>query len=108
MSLRSTLGISGRWFQIVLAGVAVAVSLILWLLRGDPDIARVLVFVFVTGNITVFGLVLARTLFDQPFPRNWIVYLALLLPIGAVGSRGAHSVLAIPTYRSGRRPLVYL
>jgi len=32
VSLRSTLGISGRWFQIVLAGVAVAVSLILWLL----------------------------------------------------------------------------
>lgn len=93
MSLRSTLGISGRWFQIVLAGVAVAVSLILWLLRGDPDIARVLVFVFVTGNSTVFGLALAGPLFDQPFPRNWIVYLALLLPIGAIGSLAAALIL---------------
>ena len=60
--------------------------MIVWLLKGGPDIIEILVFVFVTGNITVFGLNLAGPLFDQPFPRNWIVYLALLLPIGAIGS----------------------
>jgi sigma-B regulation protein RsbU (phosphoserine phosphatase) len=53
----------------------------------------VLVFVFVTGNVTVFGLGLAGPLFDQPFPRNWIVYLALLLPIGAAGSLAASLIL---------------
>jgi sigma-B regulation protein RsbU (phosphoserine phosphatase) len=73
--------------------VAIAVSTILWLLRNDPDVIRVLVFVFVTGNVTVFGLNLASPLFDQPFPRNWIVYLALLLPIGAAGSLAASLIL---------------
>jgi phosphoserine phosphatase RsbU/P len=92
-SLRSSLGISWQWFQVVLAGVAVSVSTIVWLLRNDPDIIRVLVFVFVTGNVTVFGLNLASPLFDQPFPRNWIVYLALLLPIGAFGSLTASLIL---------------
>jgi sigma-B regulation protein RsbU (phosphoserine phosphatase) len=92
-SLRSSLGISWPWFQVVLAGVAIAVSMILWLLRNDPDVARVLVFTFVTGNVTVFGLGLSSPLFDQPFPRNWIVYLALLLPIGAAGSLAASLIL---------------
>jgi phosphoserine phosphatase RsbU/P len=91
--LRSSLGIGWQWFQAVLAGVAIAVSMIVWLLRGDPDIVQVLVFVFVTGNVTVFGLGLAGPLFDQPFPRNWIVYLALLLPIGAAGSFAASLIV---------------
>lgn len=67
--------------------------MIVWLLKGGPDIIEILVFVFVTGNITVFGLNLAGPLFDQPFPRNWIVYLALLLPIGATGSLAAALIL---------------
>jgi sigma-B regulation protein RsbU (phosphoserine phosphatase) len=92
-SPQSFLGISWQWFQLVLAGVAIAVSMILWLLRNDPDVVRVVVFVFVTGNVTVFGLGLASPLFDQPFPRNWIVYLAMLLPIGAAGSLAAALIL---------------
>lgn len=92
-SLQSSLGISWQGFQLILAGVAIAVSTILWLLKNDPDVIRVLVFVFVTGNVTVFGLNLASPLFDQPFPRNWIVYLALLLPIGAAGSLAASLIL---------------
>jgi sigma-B regulation protein RsbU (phosphoserine phosphatase) len=92
-SLQSSLGITWPGFQLILTGVAIAVSTILWLLRNDPDVIRVLVFVFVTGNVTVFGLNLASPLFDQPFPRNWIVYLALLLPIGAAGSLAASLIL---------------
>ena len=92
-SLQSSLGVTWPGFQLILTGVAIAVSAILWLLRNDPDIIRVLVFVFVTGNVTVFGLKLASPLFDQPFPRNWIVYLALLLPIGAAGSLAASLIL---------------
>ena len=88
-SLESVLGFSWSWFQVVLAGVAVAVSAILWLLQNNPDIIRVLIFVFITGNLTAFSLRLAGPLFDQPFPKNWIIYLAFLLPI-AVGA----SVLA--------------
>jgi phosphoserine phosphatase RsbU/P len=103
--LRSSLGIGWQWFQVVLAGVAIAVSMIVWLLRGDPDMVQVLVFVFVTGNVTVFGLGLAGPLFDQPFPRNWIVYLALLLPIGAAGSFAA-SLIVYWLYRPGGQDAV--
>jgi phosphoserine phosphatase RsbU/P len=80
-------------FQLILAGVAVAISTILWLLKGSPDVIGVVVTTFLTGNLTVLGLNRAFPLFDQPFPRNWIVYIALLLPIGAVSGLVASVVL---------------
>jgi phosphoserine phosphatase RsbU/P len=91
-SLRSSLGISWAWFQVILAGVAVSVSTILWLLKCDPAILSVLIFNFVTGNVTMFFLNVGSPLFDQPFPRNWIVYLALLIPVGAVSSLAAATI----------------
>ena len=80
----------------VLAGVAVAVSAILWLLQNNPDIIRVLIFVFITGNLTAFGLRLAGPLFDQPFPKNWIIYLVFLLPIAVNASLVAAFVVYLP------------
>jgi hypothetical protein len=52
-------------------------------LKGSPDVIGVVVTTFVTDNLTVLGLNRTFPLFNQPFPRNWIIYLALLLPIGA-------------------------
>jgi len=104
-SLEDSLGVGWGWFQVILAGVAIAVSSIFWLLRGNPEIINVLVFSFITGNITVFLLGLAGPLFDQPFPRNWIVYLALLVPVGAVGSVTAAVILYCMHLPRGEDPL---
>lgn len=77
----------------ILAGVAVAISIILWLIKGSPDVPGVVITTFITGNLTVLGLDRAFPLFDQPFPRNWIIYLAVLLPIGALSGLVASLVL---------------
>jgi phosphoserine phosphatase RsbU/P len=90
---KSALGISWIGFQIILSGVAFAICIILWLLKGSPDVVGVVVTSFITGNLTILGLHYASPLFDQPFPRNWIVYLAVLLPIGAVSGLVASLVL---------------
>lgn len=93
MSLRSTLGISSRWFQIVLASVAVAVSLILWLLRGAPDIARVLVFVFVTETLVFLDLLLPVLFSTSRFRVTGLSISRCCFPIGAIGSFAAALIL---------------
>src|ERR1700730_13482808 len=74
-------------FQLILCGIALAVSAMFWLTQGSPDFVSTLMFTLVVGNFTNASLAIAAPLFSKRrFPLDWIVYLALLVPIGAVGS----------------------
>ncbi|HWZ11499.1 MAG TPA: PP2C family protein-serine/threonine phosphatase, partial [Acidobacteriaceae bacterium] len=52
-----------------------------------PNFVSTLMFTLVVGNFTNASLAIAAPLFSKRrFPMDWIVYLALLVPIGAFGS----------------------
>jgi sigma-B regulation protein RsbU (phosphoserine phosphatase) len=74
-------------FQLILCGIALAVSALFWLTQGAPNFVSTLMFTLVVGNFTNASLAIAAPLFSKRrFPMDWIVYLALLVPIGAFGS----------------------
>src|ERR1700736_1372302 len=74
-------------FQLILCGIALAVSALFWLTQGAPNFVSTLMFTLVVGIFTNGSLPIAAPLFSKRrFPVDWILYLALLLPIGAFGS----------------------
>ena len=72
--------------QILLLAVAVSVWAIQWLLVGRASLLSTFIYTFVAGNIVTILLSAAGPLYDQPFPRDWIVFLALLLPVSLIAS----------------------
>lgn len=85
--LKDFTGISLLRYQLILCGIALAVAVLLWLLQGHASVIDSLIFTLVVGNFTNASLAVAAPLFSRrPFPLDWMVYLLLLLPIGAIGS----------------------
>lgn len=82
-------GISLLRSQLLLLAIAMAIAAVQWLLLGHASFASTVIYTFVAGNAVTILLSLCGPLYDQPFPRDWIVYCALLLPIsvfsGTVG-----------------------
>ena len=79
-------GLSFWQLQILLAGVAVAVSGIYWLLRGITNPTAQILFTFIIGNCTWLAVLLAAPLLKEKSPWDWIAYLGVLLPVAAVAS----------------------
>ena len=58
-----------------------------WLLQGITNPTGPFLFVFIIGNCTTLTLILAAPLFaNKKFPWDWLVYLAIILPVSAVAS----------------------
>ncbi len=72
--------------QLFLLAVALSVAAIQWLLVGHPSLVSTLIYTFVAGNITTVLLATATPLFDQPFPRDWIIFIAILFPVSLIAS----------------------
>ena len=87
--------------QLYLLGVAASVFGIEWLLVGENHFGSTLLYSLIAGNAVSLLLSFASPLFaDQPFPRDWIIYTALLLPVSflssALGGVLDHLILRIP------------
>ena len=72
--------------QVFLLAVALCVAAIQWLLVGHPSLVSTLIYTFVAGNITTVLLATATPLYDQSFPRDWIIFLAILFPVSFIAS----------------------
>jgi hypothetical protein len=79
-------GLSFWQLQILLVGVAVAVSGIFWLLKGITNPTPQILFTFIIGNCNWLAVLLAAPLVKQKSPWDWIAYLGVLLPVAAVAS----------------------
>ena len=103
--LEDFIGTSLWRYQLILCGIALAVSALFWLLQGSASIVSVFIYTLVVGNITNALMAPAEPLFSRrPFPLDWIVYLALLLPVAAMGSVIATLVIfAIYGHHAGDR-----
>ncbi len=82
-------GISILNSQLLLLGIAAAICAIQWLLLGRASTASTFIYTFFAGNSVTILVALCEPLYNQPFPRDWIVFIALLFPIsvfsGTVG-----------------------
>lgn len=74
-------------YQVVLL-ICVALSLwaIQWLLVGHAHVLGTILYSLIMGNMVTLSLVVASPLFDKPFPRDWIVFFAVLVPVSLVAS----------------------
>src|SRR5580658_9085847 len=100
---------SGFWrFQLVLLAVALAAAGMYWLIAGHTNLLADLLFALIAGNCThVWMRVTAPVYGRRTFPWDWLVFLAVLIPGGAISSflasaawslvsgRGAGSLLRI-------------
>lgn len=93
-------GLSFWQLQILLAGVAVAVSGIYWLLRGITNPTAQILFTFIIGNCTWLAVLLAAPLLKEKSPWDWIAYLGVLLPVAAVASWISSVVSRVVTGRA--------
>jgi hypothetical protein len=85
--LELLLGIGFWQLQLVLLGIAVAVSGLFWLLQGNGNPTVQFLYTFIIGNCTTLAVVLAAPLFvNRRFPWDWFVYLGVLIPVSAVSS----------------------
>ena len=106
-------GISILPLQLLLLAIGLTIGAIQWLLLGHENLPGTLTYTFFAGNAVTILLSLAGSLYNQPFPRDWIVFLALLIPIsvfaGTVGGVLDRLVLGRPlstleNWRSGDIP----
>jgi sigma-B regulation protein RsbU (phosphoserine phosphatase) len=83
--MKSFLGISFLRFQVVIIAVGLAVSAMYWLILGSAKPFEALFFAIVTGNATFFALEKTAPFYARkPFPRDWFIYLAILLPVALI------------------------
>jgi phosphoserine phosphatase RsbU/P len=73
-------------FQAILAGISVAMCAVLLLTTRNVNVFSVFLFTFITGNFTAGWLGVASPLFEAKGVPKWPVFLALLLPVSAIGS----------------------
>jgi len=84
---RPLLGISLWRMQLVFLAVTVAVSGLFWVISGTAHPIAILLFTFIIGNCTTVAMILAAPLFGgRPFPWDWLLYLAILIPVAAAAS----------------------
>ncbi len=94
LSWKTFLGIGLLRFELILFGVALAVSALFWLLAGENNVGPTLVFTFIAGNLTAVWMEASSPFFTRfRGAVAWIVYLVLLIPVGALGSLLATCVL---------------
>jgi sigma-B regulation protein RsbU (phosphoserine phosphatase) len=79
-------GISFWQFQLLLVGVAVAISGMFWLLQVNTNLTSQILFTFIIGNCNWATVLLAAPVIKQKSPWDWIAFLAVLLPTSAVAS----------------------
>jgi sigma-B regulation protein RsbU (phosphoserine phosphatase) len=85
--LKLLVGIDIWRLQLSLLGIALAVSGLFWLLQGITNPTAPFLFTFIIGNCTTLAVVLAAPLFtERKFPWDWLLYLAVLIPVSAVSS----------------------
>ena len=73
--------------QLVLLGVAIAISGLYWLLQANTNPTPQFLFTFIIGNCTTLAVFLAAPVFTkQKFPWDWFVYLGVFLPVAIVAS----------------------
>ena len=73
-------GVSISRSQLLLLMTALTIAAVQWLLVGRASLISTLVYTFFAGNAVTILLSLCGPLYNQPFPRDWIVFIALLLP----------------------------
>lgn len=82
-------------FQLMLALVAIGVRLVLWVLHTKGNFVATVLGTFVTANIVLALVFALRPLMQtRSRPWNWIIYLPVLLCIGAIANLAAE----IPIY----------
>src|SRR5580704_1994890 len=85
--LSSPLGLDFWTFQLLLLGIAVAVSGLYWLLQGNANPASTVLSTFIIGNCNWLAVGFATQVFTkQKSPWDLFAYLAVLLPVAAVAS----------------------
>lgn len=85
--LRPLLGISFWRLQLVFFAIALAVSGLFWVIQGTLHPLANFLFTFIIGNCTTVAVILTLPLFGKrPFPWDWLIYLAILLPVSAIAS----------------------
>ncbi len=85
--LSPQLGLNFWQIQILLLGIAVALSGLYWMLQGNTNPTPQVLSTFIIGNCNWLAVVLAiPVLTRQKPPWDLIAYLAVLLPVAAVAS----------------------
>jgi sigma-B regulation protein RsbU (phosphoserine phosphatase) len=85
--LSPQLGLDFWQIQLILLGIAVALSGLYWLLQGNIDPIPQFLATFIIGNCNWLAVVLAVPIFTrQKAPWDLFVFLAVLLPVAAVAS----------------------
>ena len=87
----------GFWrLQIVLLAVGFSIGGLVWLIGGHTDLAQDLVFTFIAGNCTSFGLRAGSSVYaGRTFPWDWIAFLAIFIPTSAISVWLASVVLKL-------------
>ncbi len=90
--------------QVLLTGIAFATGIVFWFFQGSAGFTNTFIYTFVIGNFTALALAASSSLLRASSPlRQWIIFLALLIPIGIIG--GVLASLAIyalhPTQHTG-------
>jgi sigma-B regulation protein RsbU (phosphoserine phosphatase) len=78
----------GFWqYQLVLLALGLSVSAMYWLILGSANPGQAAVFAFIVGNCTSISLRAASPLYSGlPFPADWLAFLVILIPVGALSS----------------------
>ena len=74
-------GVSILRSQLLLLAIALSIAAIQWLLVGHASLVSTVLYTLFSGNAVTIILSLCGPLYDKPFPKDWIVYIAILLPV---------------------------
>jgi phosphoserine phosphatase RsbU/P len=81
------LGMSYWRFQLVILAVALTFTGIYWLLLGPIRPLQPILFAFIVGNTNTILMKATFPIYRyQPFPRDWLFYMAFLIPSNVIGS----------------------
>ena len=85
--MQAFFGFTFAQFQLLLIAIALAVSSMYWLILGSAQPVQSLFFAFIVGNCTGIAVRIASRLYTpRSFPTDILVYLAILLPVGAIAN----------------------
>jgi sigma-B regulation protein RsbU (phosphoserine phosphatase) len=86
--------------QFYLFVIALSVYCVQVLLVGGAGFFSTILYTFIAGNTVALLVSAAAPLYDQPFPRNWIIFVAILFPASGIASTAGavleRSILHIP------------
>ena len=86
--------------QLLLLCVALTLWGIQWLLVGHAGLLNTAIYSLIMGNLVTISLVVTSELFGRPFPQDWLVFFAVLVPVtllaSATGGVLQRLILGIP------------